>query len=277
VRSLWLYSAVWRKACITAFQFMTRLYLPFNIEYTDDVNRRSVVFYPWVGAVIGVILLIAALGVTAVLPAVPAGICVLILWVALTGALHLDGLLDTADGILSHRPRAQMLEIMKDSRVGAMGVVVCVLYLLLKAGLIISLMEQAERASEAMLMLVFIPVWSRWFMVWSITAWPYARKDNGMGSSVRQSGIRYALLATAGVVIASGILILALDPGHYISWPGWVMMISVFAGVSGLAGWLISAYLNSKLGGLTGDTYGAVNELLELFLLMVALWLIEIL
>ena len=78
------------------------------------------------------------------LPTMPAAVLLLAIWVVLTGGLHLDGLMDTADGILSHRPREQMLEIMKDSRVGAMGVIVCVLHLLLKFSLLYTLLDAEQ-------------------------------------------------------------------------------------------------------------------------------------
>src|SRR5690554_3038135 len=110
---------VWLHACISAFQLLTTLYVPIKITYNDATNRRSVVFYPLAGSVIGLLLFMAALGLSYVLPSIVAGVCLLIIWVVLTGGIHLDGLLDTADGILSRQPREKMLEIMKDSRIGA--------------------------------------------------------------------------------------------------------------------------------------------------------------
>ena len=131
----------WLRAGLAAFQFLTRLPIPVQIDYTERVFQRSSVFYPLVGFVIGLLLLLAGEGLTQVLPTMPAAVLLLAIWVVLTGGLHLDGLMDTADGILSHRPREQMLEIMKDSRVGAMGVIVCVLHLLLKFSLLYTLLE----------------------------------------------------------------------------------------------------------------------------------------
>ena len=137
---------------IAAFQFLTRLPIPVQIDYTDRVFRRSAIFYPLVGFVIGFFLLLAGEGLALCLPAMPAAVLLLGFWVVLTGGLHLDGLMDTADGILSHRPREQMLEIMKDSRVGAMGVIVGVLHLLLKFSLLYTLLEYWwRRRQEVML------------------------------------------------------------------------------------------------------------------------------
>jgi cobalamin 5'-phosphate synthase/cobalamin synthase len=131
----------WFHACIAAFQFLTRFPLPLKLDYTEPIFRRSVVFYPFVGVVIGLLLTLVGAGLRVWIPSFPAAVIVLSVWIAITGALHLDGLMDTADGVLSHRPREQMLEIMKDSRVGAMGVIVCVLYMLLKLSFIMELVD----------------------------------------------------------------------------------------------------------------------------------------
>ena len=99
------------------------------------------------------------------------------------------GLMDTADGILSHRPREQMLEIMKDSRVGAMGVIVCVLHLLLKFSLLYTLLdtEHVGERGSLLVLLAIVPIWSRWFMVAAIKNWPYARPRFGVRQLVQRS------------------------------------------------------------------------------------------
>lgn len=134
-------------ACAAAFQFLTRLPVPVTLQYDHAMFRRSVVFYPLVGAVLGLLLSLGGLLLQSFLPPAAAAALMLLLWVAMTGALHLDGLMDTADGILSHRSREQMLEIMKDSRVGAMGVVACVLLLLIKWTLLQQWLPLSGRAS----------------------------------------------------------------------------------------------------------------------------------
>lgn len=253
----------WLRACIAAFQFLTRLPIPLQINYTDHVFRRSVIFYPLAGFVIGFLLLLAGEGLSHVLPALPAAVLLLGLWVVLTGGLHLDGLMDTADGILSHRPREQMLEIMKDSRVGAMGVIVCVLHLLLKFSLLYTLLEskQTSASEGGYFLLAIVPIWSRWFMVAAIHGWPYARRESGLGSlfqgvnkwHVTGSFIVALLTTTLYVWIASESI--------------WVVVLSFILSTY-LAGWIFATYISRKLGGLTGDTYGALNELLETVLLL---------
>jgi adenosylcobinamide-GDP ribazoletransferase len=266
-------------ACAAAFQFLTRLPVPVNLQYDDALFRRSVVFYPLVGTVLGLLLSLAgwllqryllpaelfsggigSSGVTAAL--------LLVLWVAMTGALHLDGLMDTADGIFSHRPRAQMLEIMKDSRVGAMGVVACVLLLLCKWTLLQQWLTLPQGTFAYMLPLTTL--WSRWYMVVAIACWPYARAGEtkrGIGAFFRGIGLKHLSAHTAAAVLLS-MLLVGISEGTFLSIHG--MLVAGTALISTLLlGIGISLYLSHKLGGLTGDTYGAMNEILETALLLI--------
>lgn len=111
------------RAFIAALQFLTRLPIPVQVADDPGVFRRSTVFYPAAGLVIGGMVAGIGYGASFVFPAPVNAALLLCIWVLLTGGLHLDGLMDTADGLLSHRSRERMLEIMKDSRVGAMGVI----------------------------------------------------------------------------------------------------------------------------------------------------------
>lgn len=257
----------WLRACIAAFQFLTRLPIPVQINYTHLVFRRSVIFYPLAGCVIGLLLLMAGQGLSLFLPAMPAAVLLLGLWVILTGGLHLDGLMDTADGILSHRPREQMLEIMKDSRVGAMGVIVAVLHLLLKFTLLCTLLEiyQRDGGGNGYFLLAIIPIWSRWFMTAAIQGWPYARKESGLGSFFQGVSREYVLISfLVALLITTMVLGFTHTSLDTAIWP----VVLCFAGCTFISGWLMATYISRKLGGLTGDTYGALNELLEAVLLL---------
>ncbi|NOU75162.1 adenosylcobinamide-GDP ribazoletransferase [Paenibacillus sp. LMG 31458] len=263
----------WLRACIAAFQFLTRLPIPVQIDYTDRVFQRSVIFYPLAGFVIGLLLLLADEGLSLVLPAMPAAVLLLGFWVVLTGGLHLDGLMDTADGILSHRPREQMLEIMKDSRVGAMGVIVCVLHLLLKFSLLYTLLGTGGMGGVYFL-LAIVPIWSRWFMVAAIQGWPYARQSSGLGSFFR--GVTKWHVTMSGLVALFATTLLVAVFSTWLADPSVISfsliydltIIFSFAIGTSLIGWLLATYISRKLGGLTGDTYGALNELLETLLLL---------
>jgi adenosylcobinamide-GDP ribazoletransferase len=259
----------WLHGCIAAFQFLTRLPIPVRIDFTQQVFRRSVVFYPLAGAVIGLIVAAAGAALAGILPPLPLSVILLVLWIGLTGGLHLDGLMDTADGILSHRSREQMLEIMKDSRVGAMGVIVCVLHLMLKGSLLYTLLDKGIWI-PAMPLLMLATIWSRWFMVAAIYGWPYARREAGMGSLVQGVSVRH-LAASTWIGVLLSIVVLYIDGGRQmVTFYGWDSL-RVLAGIILCAlaiGIGAAAYLNYKLGGLTGDTYGAINELIEAGLLL---------
>ncbi|WP_240421426.1 adenosylcobinamide-GDP ribazoletransferase [Paenibacillus periandrae] len=266
-------------ACAAAFQFLTRLPVPIQLHYDNALFRKSVIFYPLVGAVLGLLLSLAGLllqgyglpdgwlsggiGSSGVVAAL-----LLVLWVAMTGALHLDGLMDTADGIFSHRSREQMLEIMKDSRVGAMGVVGCMLLLLCKWTLLQQWLTLPVGTFAYMLPLSAL--WSRWYMVVAIACWPYARNEEtkrGLGSFFRGIGWKHLSIHTA-LAIALSLLLTGWHEGEWISSQalmatGVALLSTLLIGVG------MSMYLNRKLGGLTGDTYGAMNEIVETALLLI--------
>ncbi|WP_235941348.1 adenosylcobinamide-GDP ribazoletransferase [Paenibacillus puerhi] len=280
-------------ACAAALQFLTRLPVPVRLHYDDALFRRSVIFYPLAGWLLG--SLTAAFGVLLAdglgLPATVTAALTLGCWVALSGALHLDGLMDTADGVLSHRSRKRMLEIMKDSRVGAMGVIVCVLLLLAKWTLLTELAPDSGGAGASpWLLLPLVTLWSRWFMVVAIWGWPYARAgsvqpdstSSGAGGSSASGGIggffRGVGLPHVGASTGLAVVLTAAGLGLPMSL-GWLSLTAgqglflalATVATTVVAGTAMAAYLHGKLGGLTGDTYGAINELLEAVLLLVLL------
>ncbi|ASA19611.1 adenosylcobinamide-GDP ribazoletransferase [Paenibacillus donghaensis] len=257
-----------RDAAAAAFQFLSRFPVRSQPGFSPELLRRSVVYYPLVGAAIG--LSVAAGGAAAswLLPAGPAAVITLCLWVGLTGGLHLDGWMDSADGLLSYRPRERMLEIMKDSRVGAMGVLACVLLLLLKASLLSAWLARGQIAELPLLLLP--PVWSRWFMVRTMVRLPIARGDEGLAASfagLAPAHERRALAWAALLSLAAAAAPLALGAG-LAAWPQH-LAAAVLLPVAALAcGTAAARRASSRLGGLTGDVYGALNELLEAVLLL---------
>ncbi|MGG2196298.1 MULTISPECIES: adenosylcobinamide-GDP ribazoletransferase [Paenibacillus] len=271
----------WGAACAAAFQFLTRLPVPVRLEYDDALFRRSVVFYPFVGWVLGGLVAVLGGMLTALgLPPTVAAALTLCGWIALTGALHLDGLMDTADGIFSHRSRERMLEIMKDSRVGAMGVIACVLLLLIKWSLLSELLgTSGERLPSSWPLVSLAPLWSRWFMVAAIVGWPYARasQSGGLGGFFRGVGWRHAGVQTALALALSWLTICGLTAAGWISsTPGEGLRLALAFGLTaGVLGAVMSTYIARKLGGLTGDTYGAMNETIEAALLLL-LWMMAV-
>lgn len=170
------------------------------------------------------------------------------LWLVLTGGLHFDGLMDTADGIFSHRNRERMIEIMSDSRVGNYGAITGFLFITAKVVALFSLPPIAVP-----LALFIVPAWGRWCETYAIGRFDYV-KPMGKGkiwhdSTVFPQDVRLA--AVAPVVLTA--VCLTVDPRQ-------ALTLSAATIVSGL---LVSHWLKRHLGGHTGDTYGAVVEFSE--------------
>ncbi|MFB9329796.1 adenosylcobinamide-GDP ribazoletransferase [Paenibacillus aurantiacus] len=253
------------QAAGAAFQLLTRIPVPVQIPFTRDVLARSVAAYPLVGAAIGLLTAAAGWLLQGAIPSMPAAVITLLVWVALTGALHLDGLMDTADGVLSHRSRERMLEIMKDSRVGAMGVIAAVILLLLKFSLLAELLGAGAMTSVAP-HLAAACMWSRLWMAASMIFWPNARGNEGLGGMFAGVAGRHI----AGAVIVHTFILFGIYAAFGYSLIEAGIWFAAGAAVTLLAGGACGWWLSRKLGGLTGDTYGAMNELLEAALLLAA-------
>lgn len=266
IRHIFRQSITFGLALAAALQFLTRLPIPVRTTDAPEVFRRSTVFYPAAGLAIGAIVAGVAFGVSFVFPAFVNAALLLGIWVFLSGGLHLDGLMDTADGLLSHRSRERRLEIMKDSRVGAMGVIVCILYLLLKCALLTGLLTNVESrdGGAAWWLLALLPVWSRAFLPAAIAGWPYARQGPGVGQLFRTVRGKHALAAFA---LATALTLLWLQCAGGFDWQATVGWILALAAATYGVGSIGAAVVSRKLGGLTGDVYGALNEVLETVLL----------
>ncbi len=231
-----------------AFQFLTAI--PLRRETSAEDMGRSRPFFPVVGLMLGGLLL----GLDRLLElALPPGLVNILLVIALivvTRALHLDGFIDTCDGLAGGNSPASRLEIMRDSRVGSFGVVGALCLILL---LYISLtVLPDEYRLEA---LVLAPALSRWTMVYAVIAYPYARKGQGLGTSFRDGATWSGAAVATAITLAACAGLLRLD--------GLAVMAAAWA-VAFVTAW----YLSRKLGGLTGDTYGAINEVVQVGVLV---------
>lgn len=167
-----------------------------------------------------------------------------------TGALHLDGLGDTADGLYGNWPREKALAIMKDSRVGVMGLVAIVMGLSIKWGGILSL--DAHRS----LLLIIVPAYARGGMIFGVRFLEYGRPDGGTGHALFEETLRPS--AFLGLILPAGLT-------YFLGWNG-VWLIFLFAGLTAM----ILSFYKSRIGCITGDMLGAMAEILEslLFLLV---------
>jgi len=238
------------KSILLAFYQLTRLPLP-NVDFDEKACGRSTLYFPAVGLFLGGLLASLAWGAGFLFPAGIKAALIVVGMVVLTGGMHLDGFMDSVDGLFSGRPRERKLEIMRDSRVGAFGVIGVICLLLLKYNLLLELPD-----GVLFKVLLVLPAISRWGMAIAVIAFPYARPD-GLGKVYAvQSGSRE--LAGSTIITAVAVaLILGLQGA-------WLVALAAFAA------WLAGKKIVKELGGLTGDTYGFINELLEVVLLLAA-------
>jgi len=212
----------------------------------------SAVYFPLVGLVLGVTLAGLDYGLCRVLPSMLASAITVAVLVLLTGALHFEGFVDSCDGLFGGHTRERQLEIMRMKNVGAYAVAGGALLLILKFAAISALTHECDR----FWVIVIFPMLSRWGMMLALSVFPYARAQ-GLGTAFR--GVKTVLVVIAATIT----LILA----------------GVFAGLAGallfalatIVAILIGLWVTKLLGGLTGDIYGATNELTEVIILIAAI------
>lgn len=240
------------KSFITALQFLTRIHVKEQPDLTVEDFGRSTKFFPLVGVLLGLIYMLVTWCLVAVFGWANFVTTILVLLpVLMTGGLLLDGYMDTADGVFSARSRERKLEIMKDSRVGAFGVIALVSLMMMNWSVLRDI-----KLVLIMTALFVMPVIGRMAMVMVIAFFPYARPE-GMGKA-------FSDMADKKTVALAAITTLVF----VVPW-GQAAIAALAAGL-GFA-WLLGAWLTSKLGGLTGDTYGAVETLTETMVLLVFL------
>jgi adenosylcobinamide-GDP ribazoletransferase len=238
-----------------AVTFLTGIPLKVEGEVSPGDLWASMGWYPLVGLVMGVAAWAVYAGLVSFLPGLVAATLVVILLELLTRGLHLDGVMDTADGILSGAPRARALEIMKDHNVGAMGVAAAVLLLVLKVAALGALVR-ADAAA---------PLIAGWCAARALPAlnvywWPYARPA-GTGEAFTREHTPGPLQLAGGLLVAGVVAagLAGLGAGAAGSWYAGLIVAAVSLGVA--LG--VQAVVAKRLGGLTGDVYGMGIELAE--------------
>lgn len=253
----------------TGLLFLTRLPIKYDAEWTPEACGKSVKYFALIGAILGAVNVLAVLCLCVALPQLfnitikPSVGAFLLLFVniASTGALHCDGYTDTMDGLLSGRERSRVLEIMKDSHVGAHGVTSLIVLLLGKYSAIAALYPVTGAPANSIcilgIALFLMPVIARLSMVIGITLFPYARKE-GLGKAFTDYADKSSLVI---VFITALVLVSAAYVDFYHAAAALVAAI-IFA-------MLFCRHVTAKLGGLTGDVYGAITELSELLVLFI--------
>ena len=234
-----------------ALRFIT--IIPLGKEKNFD-PRLMVSFFPAIGLLLGAMVSLFDLVATWLWPLPVAALLDVLFLVFLTGAFHLDGLGDTADGLYGHRQKEDALAIMKDSRIGVMGLVAIL------AGLSIKWAGVANLHENRYLFLLVIPAYARASMLFGMYYLEYGRPDGGTGMPFFENKIKSK---------AFGSLLIPIIISIFLGWQG--MMINIAFALLVVS---ILVYYKKKLNCITGDMLGAMTEISEsvLFLVAAAQW-----
>ena len=246
---------------LIGLQFLTRIFVVRQSVWTEKSFGESVKYFPAVGAVLGVICagVVGAVNFFE-LPQFTGAVGFASL-IILTGGIHCDGLMDSADGLFSGREREKILAIMKDSRAGAFGVV----SMILVAALEVSTLTELARLSTWWLCAAIFsaPIIARLMMVVTIGAFPYAR-PSGMGKVFADFTTRRT------IIFAAAETFLLLLPLNFFS-EIFFLTAAAASVVALFVAWRFASFATEKIGGVTGDIYGAVTTLTELSVLIIFL------
>ncbi len=228
---------------LTALRFLTRI--PVG-KYPKDKKRlgRSMAYFPIVGLILGGILVLVNWGFSIILAPLVADALTIITLVILTGALHIDGFVDTIDGLAGGKTKEEILRIMRDSRVGAFGIIGIVSLIMLK---LVLLHEMPLKIKKEALLLM--PVMGRWAMVVASSLSVYARREGTGKAFVNYCGRKELVIAS---------LITLLITGGFLKILGLELFFFVLALTL-----LLTRFISKRINGVTGDTLGAVNEIIE--------------
>lgn len=234
---------------LIALQFLTILPVKIKKEISASQVAGSMAYFPLVGSFMALLLYLVYRLASFFFPTPVACTLLLIAWIILTGGLHLDGLADTLDGLTGGKDKPKILGIMRDSHIGALGTIALFGVLLLKFSLIYSI-PRGSMLSALISSLAF----GRWAMVLSSYLFPYARReDTKSGSFVELVDSREFAWATL-TLVAFGIF-----------FAGFKFFILLPMALAALA--CFNLFLFKKIGGITGDTLGALNEIIEALIL----------
>lgn len=236
------------KSFLIALKFLTIFPLAKELKLQKETLAKSAKYFPLIGILIGLILVGVNFLFSFIFPPIIVSVIILISLIWITRGFHLDGFMDTVDGLFGGMNRDERLRIMKDVQAGSFGVIALVVLLLLKFTLILELSGQRLFP----LILILMPGLSRWSMVLSMPFYFYPR-NKGTGSFTKFVKKKDVLIASI-IMFVFAIGLLRLE-GLFLLFTTFVFML------------LITQFISRKIGGMTGDTYGALNEIIEVIIL----------
>lgn len=235
------------RSFIAVLYFLTHLPLPKRKISLEEVGRGAWAF-PLVGMFIGLLLLGSNWLLSFFFPPILKAALVLVLWVAVTGALHLDGFADCCDALLTVKPPEVRLEILRDTHIGAFAVVGIAGLLLVKFASLATCLGGGGHVA-----LLLAPPLGRWAIVYAIVCYPAARTE-GMGKVIKES-TDWRALAWATLSLLP---LFPLNPG--------VTLLSL--ALTWIFTLLFAFWVMRRIPGFTGDVYGALCELVEALVLL---------
>ena len=238
---------------LVAFQFLTRLPIP-RIAFEADSLSRATKFFPLVGLVVGFGAVLLHKVLMFHLPRPLVAVVVLIYFVLITGCLHEDGLADATDAFCGGWTKDQILSILKDSRIGSFGAAALALSLLTRYLLIVSLPMEHFAAY-----VISSHVLCRWSSLPLSYFVPPAREQDGQGARIAK------LTSSASLVLGSLFTIAVVAVA--LRWAAVAPVVVAILAVV-FSGWLYAR----KIGGVTGDCFGATNQLTEIAVYFCGVW-----
>ncbi|MCK9228298.1 MAG: adenosylcobinamide-GDP ribazoletransferase [Syntrophorhabdaceae bacterium] len=267
------------KRIIAAFQFLTIIPIRTRRPVSTDDLRWSAVFFPFVGFFQGLFLAAAAFLFLKLLSPSVTSVLVIILYLAMNGCFHQDGLSDTFDALSvrstgdQEQDRQKRLAVMRDSTSGPVGITAIAVFLLLKYALLKEMLQMPAYGLNPVIMLM--PMISAWSMTMMMPGAKSARND-GLGKIfLGRIHAPHVILACTLIFLLSGIIYLVSYGACPFTMRNFVPYFLAALLASLLAGYTMRALFNTRFGGLTGDSLGCINEVSEVIVLLIAVALLE--
>lgn len=226
------------RSLLASIAFCTRI--PISMAFTAEDVGRAARWFPVVGALLGLVSIGLSRLLLPVLPAILVAILILVAEVLLTGALHYDGLADTADGLGGGKTPEDRLRIMRDHVIGSYGATALILLVALKAAAISTLISRNPYSPY----LVLAPVVGRWNVVFLSRHLPYARPSEAVSRHIGSAEVVWATVFCALITLGAA------------NWRGAIC----WAVAAAAAVWF-GHYSLRRIGGVTGDILGATEEM----------------
>jgi len=242
------------KGFLVALQFLTRICVKKNLQITDRDIVDSALYFPIVGMFIGGLQVLVFFGSNRVFSPLMTALFLLLISIILTGAFHIEGLGDMADGFLGGKDKEDILRIMKDSHTGTMGVVAITSLLLAKFVFLCEMLQKLDTSLIAGV-LFLAPGLSRWGIVIAAGVSQYARSGSGLGRAFTEGvGKKIVFLSGFVPVFVTAVCLKVMG--------GFCIAITILSAL------MLSWLARRKINGVTGDILGSVNEITEVILLL---------